>query len=137
MVISWIYSSRYHCQALASDHAIMLNEYMCKLQPLRLSLYQHDAIDSPIRTALNATAGSSVRACGRLARVYAIPDDAVVFTIRLRGLVHMSTLELHLCMSCLSKRMQVDALTARYNSNKPGANHNMLSESAYTGWFNG
>ena len=60
MVVSWMYSSRHHYQALASDRAMMLDEYMCKPPSLRPNLHQHDVVDFPVHAAY--------RACECLAR---------------------------------------------------------------------
>ena len=44
-----MYSSRHHYHALASDHAMMLDEYMNKPSFLRPNLHQNDVVDSPVR----------------------------------------------------------------------------------------
>ena len=74
MAVSWMYSSRHHYNALASDHTIKLGEYICKLlfcSPVYINMMW---LTRPSASDYNDAADSSIRATS---------DVAVVFVVRL------------------------------------------------------
>jgi len=74
MVVSWMYNSRHHYNALVSYHAIKLDEYMCKPPFCRPVYINMMWLTRPSTPVYNAAADSCVCAAS---------EAAVVFVVRL------------------------------------------------------
>ena len=72
MAVSWMYSSRHHYNALASDHTIKLDEYMCKPPFCRQVYINMMWLTRPSTPAYNTASDLAICAASEATVVFAV-----------------------------------------------------------------